>query len=159
MAALVSTLSLRSIITKSEKSWKSIENGFVLGAEVNSTDHNESLCLQFNLENVIKLDSGTCKGAQREEKVCVREERLCDGGGELPGNWCVSERDSIIGNDSWVSALVSAYTASLVRALPFPRGCVHALTRTYAPISSSTYMYHVTLRLPGNCFLPCQYEP
>ncbi len=59
-------------------------------------------------------------GCREREKVCVREERLCDGGGELPGNWCVSERDSIIGNDSQVSALVLVYTASLVRALSFP---------------------------------------
>lgn len=127
------------------------ENGFLPGACNSSRAHNDSPCLQFNWENVINWDSGTCKAARREKvsaSAC-----MCDGGGELPGNWCVYERDSIIGNDSSVSPLVSAYTASLIRALSFPRAHV------CAPISARTYMYHVTSRLPGNCILPCQYEP
>lgn len=125
------------------------ENGFLPGASNSSRAHNDSPCLQFNWENVINWDSGTCKAARREKVYAC----MCDGGGELPGNWCVSKWDSIIGNVSSVSPLVSAYTASPVRVLSSPRAHAHT------PISTHTYMYHVTSRLPGNCILPCQYEP
>ncbi len=58
-----------------EERWRA-ENVFLLGAAVSRTDHNESFCLQFNWENVIKWDSGTCKGAEREKK-CVWERKGC----------------------------------------------------------------------------------